>query len=67
MMTNHIKILNTKITCSFTLYYLIENEAPQEGCDNFRHVVPNRDFRPFPDLATQHRYVVYSTLTTKTP
>jgi hypothetical protein len=31
------------------LYYLIENEAPYEGCDNFRHVVPNWDFRPFPD------------------
>ncbi|KZS15302.1 Uncharacterized protein APZ42_019158 [Daphnia magna] len=23
------------------------------------HVVPNRDFRPFPDLATQHPFVVY--------
>jgi hypothetical protein len=41
MMKNPLKILNTKITCSFTLYYLIENEAPYEGCDNFRHVVPN--------------------------
>jgi hypothetical protein len=46
MMKNPLKILNTKITCSFTLYYFIENEAPYEGCDNFRHVVPNRDFRP---------------------
>ena len=62
-----LKKSNTWLSIKFSYFNLklkldFKPQLEFHPCANFRHVAPNRDFRPFPDLAIQHPFVVYTVL-----